>query len=412
MAVELTEDELYELSDEELEAAFRDAKAGMAELDEDVDNDVIEEGAVEDDDVDTTEEYNEYEDEVADDDEEVEGEDDEAEQPGDDEDSDDQDENEDDIEDEEEPSEEPDEDEEDNSDADEDESEPEPEVKKYKYKANGQDFEFTEDEIKDQFGKIFGMSMNYTQKMQEIAPWRKTISALKDNDLGHDDVNLMIDVMKGNKEAIAEVVKRNGIDIMDLDSSEERTYAPSNYGRSEQELAIDDVIGSIEKDQEFAVTQHVVDRQWDSRSREMLAKQPQMIQGLHNDVKSGVYDAVSPIAMKLKVLDGGTKSDLEYYIEAGEQYYEGIRKQESIDAAREEARAEAKAAEAERVKAEQEKVNAIKQKKASNKATQKAANKRRAAAPTKKAAGKKDVIDYLDDESFIEWEKEYKRKYG
>lgn len=402
-----TEDTLYEMSDEELEAAFKDAKAGIAELDEDNTDDGADEVEEVDEDLDSDEEDETEDDDidnedVEDNDEEYE--DEESEQPDNDEDS----ENEEDEEaTEEETAEDLDEDTEDNLDAEEDESQEAVEPTVHRYKANGQDFEFTDDEIKEQFGKVFGQSMNYTQKMQEIAPWRKTISALQDNDLSHDDVNLMIDVLKGDKDAIASVVQKAGIDMMELDTEKEVAYSPREYGRSEQELAIDEVIGSISKDQEYSITQHVVDKAWDDRSRQELAKNPKMIQGLHNDIKAGVYDSVSPMAMKLKVLDGGTKSDIEYYMEAGSKYYANLQANEEAKVAQA-ATLKAQEEEVETAKAEEAKaVQEVKQRKVKQKQIKKAAVSRKAAATPKKVSGKKGVIDYLDEseEAFDDWYK-------
>ena len=403
MGDEITDDALYDMSDEELEAAFNAAKAGVEEVDDAVDSEDEDLGS--DEELDDGVEEVEDEEELDTEDEEVD-EDAEAEQPEDDEDSDEDAGEDDEEEDDEESDEDLDEGEEDTPDEDEAEAEeekPDQAPVKRVYKANGTEFEFTDEEALEQFGKVFGQAANYTQKMQAIAEWRPVLSALKDNGMSQDDVNLMIDVMKGDKDAIAAVVKKAGIDVMDLETEGEQVYVPKNYGKSEQELAIDDVISTIEKDQEFAVTSHVVDRQWDSGSRKALAENPQMIAGLHNDVKSGVYDKVSPMAMKLKVLDGGSKSDLEYYIEAGAQYYQGIEAQKADESAREEAQAKA-AADAQK---EQERIAAVKQKKATTTVVKKAANKRKAAAPTKKAAGKKDVVDYLDDsdEAFDDWYK-------
>lgn len=291
--------------------------------------------------------------------------------------------------------------------------EPEPkaeEVKpeKFTYKANGQSFEFTMDEIKEQFGKVFGQSMNYTQKMQEIAPWKRTISALKDNGYTHDDVNLMIDALKGDKDAVTAIVKKAGVDSVELDTERELDYTPNNYGKSETELALDDVISTISRDEEFKTTQFVVDSQWDNTSRTKLASKPELVGLLHEDIKSGVFDEVSPLMLKKKVLDGGKKSDLEYYIEAGLEYTQNknlLAEQEEL-----------KAKEAQRLAAEEEArkkaiadAKAREQKKIADSAT---AQKRRAASPTSKAGGRKNVIDYLEDsdEGFEQWYAELQAK--
>jgi hypothetical protein len=57
------------------------------------------------------------------------------------------------------------------------------EVVKRKFKANGQDFEFSDAEIMDQFEGVFGKAMDYTQKMQKMAPYRKMISALEEESI-------------------------------------------------------------------------------------------------------------------------------------------------------------------------------------------------------------------------------------
>jgi len=261
----------------------------------------------------------------------------------------------------------------------------EPEAKVHKFKANGQEFEFTEQEIIESFGKVFGQSLDYTKKTQEIAPWRKTISALKEENISQDDLNLMIDVLKGDKDAFTAVAKRVGIDTLELDMESDKQYVPNQYGKDETTLAIEEVVSQISRDPEYRQTQYVVDEQWDMKSRQVLAENPQMIAGLHQDIKDGIYEKVAPMAIKAKMLDGGSKSDLEYYIEAGKQFYSAP-----------EVETETKAA----VEAEQER-------QAKQAAIQKNATKKKAASLPKSKAGKKDVIDYLDesDEAYDEWYK-------
>ena len=295
------EDALYDMSDDELEAAFKAAKAGM-QTDE-----------VEDDEAEEFDDDTEQPDEVEEDSDEVEsnkGNEEVVEEAGD-------------------GSEEPDEVEADKPEEADEIADKEPKIAKYKVKANGTELELTNDELL----QLAPKALNYTQKMQEIAPWRKSISALKDNGMTHDDVNLMIDIMKGDKDAIAEIVKRHKIDTLDLDV-EESKYRPKDYGKDEHELALEDVVNTIKKDPEFKVTQYVVDDAWDVKSRGELAKNPSMIEGLHIDIKNGTFDKVNPIALKLKALDGGRKTDLDYYLEAGSQHYAELRRVQEVEASR------------------------------------------------------------------------------
>lgn len=392
---EYSEEDLFDMSDEQLEQAFKEAKAQESSPDTEIEEQ--EEEVIEDEAADTEEEFDETVEET--DSDEVDDED--TEQPDDDEDSDDNSDEDEEEDDSEEDSEDKESDEEPTEEEDADKSK-EQEVQKYKFKANGQEFEFTEKEIREQFPKVFGQAMDYTKKMQKIKPYRGMIASIEEQNLTQDDLNLAIDVLKGDKDAMAAVLKRTGVDALDLETDSERNYQPNNYGRNETELAIQDVVSEISNDAEYTMTHHVIDKQWDDKSRETFVSNPQLIKELHTDVKNGVYDKVSPIATKLKVVDGGRKSDIEYYVEAGQKYYADLQAENS------KTNEEAKLA-AERQKLEQErtKLEEAKKQTAKRKATVNASKKRKAAAPTKSRVKKDSAIDYLDDsdEAFEEWYK-------
>lgn len=275
------------------------------------------------------------------------------------------------------------------------------EVQKFKFKANGRDFELTEQEMKEQFPKIFGQAMDYTKKTQALKPWRQTIDALESAKVTHNDISLMIDVLRGDKQAIAEVIKRTGVDALDIDT-ENSKYEPKSYGRDETTLAVQDVIDTISSDREYEITKRILSKEWDDKSFGEFTKNPEMIKELHIDVKSGRYDQVQPIAEKLKVFDRGRKTDLEYYLDAARELavteQAENQRQAAIEAQRQQAEARAqRQAEIERVKATQQ---------ARVKTTEKV-EQRKAAAPIKAVAGPKKVVDYLDDsdEAYEEWYK-------
>jgi len=267
------------------------------------------------------------------------------------------------------------------------------EIAKRIFKANGQEFEFTQDEIMDQFEVVFGQAMNYTQKMQQIAPYRKMISALESEGVSSEQLNVAIDALKGNKQALQALLDANKIDPFDLTDEDEQKdpYRPTDYGKNEVQLGIEDVANAISKDPEYQITVDVIDRQWDQGSRQAFATNPQLIQGLHNDIKSGVYDKVAPAAMKMKVMDGNAKSDIEYYMLAGQQI---AQEQQNV---------------ATQAASTVNQVNSQAQAAEDNfdQASSEASNKR-AASPTRtRADANKGVVDYLDDndEDFDAWYK-------
>ena len=369
-----TDEELYSMSDEELAAAFKDAKSDYTDesvedsveeaeyVEQPVDDEESDDDASADDEVE--EEANE-ETEATDDGEPDEGTDDQA------------------------------------DDTTEVEDKTAKDVQPvtnqpYVFKANGKEYSFSEDEVKAQFPKIFGQAMDYTKKMQAMKPWRKTIDAMEQAKLSHNDVNLMIDVLKGDKDAIAEVIKRTGVDALELDT-EDSKYVAKDYGRDDATLALRDVIDEISGDPEYETTHKILANEWDDTSWKRLSSDPEMIKLLHIDVKNGMFQRLQPIADKLKTYDRGSKSDLEYYGEAARQYaYETQQAQRATD---ERNIIEARTRELNAVRANQQKVVNTKE----------AAQARKAATPVKKTAGVKKVVDYLDD-SDEEYDKWYKEK--
>ena len=384
----MTEERLYSLSDEELEKAFLDAKENeqYAEADEPIqeseevyedeeieimeqpgeDEDSIEEGATSTDEVET--ETESTADTTKPDKEVVEGDEDPIE---------------------------------DDNLEDEIVDEAQKEHQELAFKANGREYKFTQDEIMAQFPKIFGQAMDYTKKTQAMKPWRKTIDAIEEAKLGHDEINLMIDVMKGNKEAIAEVLKRTGVDSLEIDT-ENSKYTPNDYGRDDKALAIKDIIEEISVDREYETTHKVLSREWDEKSFNKMTDNPELIRLLHNDVKSGTFDKVQAVAEKIKVFDRGLKTDLEYYelasMEIAQQYQEEQRRAYEVERQRADREARlTKQAEIERVRKTQERQKEVEVK----------AVERKAATPTSRKAVSSKVVDYLDDsdEAFEDWYK-------
>lgn len=413
----MREEDLWDMSDDELEAAFKEAQAQEQSPETDLEAEEA-----------PTEEFDESETSMEDTDEEVDldneestdeeiddgpeqSEDEESDDSGHDtsEESDTEEvDDEDESDDEEEAPDEDSEAEEDpgSEDTDEEKEDKQP-AQTYKFKANGKDYEFSSDEIVDQFPRIFGQAMDYTKKMQTIKPWRKTIDAIEGAELSHEDVSLMIDVLKGDKDAITEVLKRTGTDTLELDTEADSNYVAKDYGRDDSALAIKDIVEDISRDQEYATTHNILSKEWDDKSWNTMAQNPEMIRLLHSDVKSGMYQTLQPLAEKLKVFDGGSKSDLDYYKEAAQQHFNKVAEQEAYDKQQADQQA-ARQAEQEAKDAEQARLAKAKAESKARKATKQASAKRKAAAPTKNAVASRDVVDYLDasDEDFDDW---YKR---
>lgn len=204
-------------------------------------------------------------------------------------------------------------------------TEEEPTSQRYKVKANGMEYDFDVDELL----KLAPKALDYTKKTQYIAPYRKVISAMEDNGISQEDINLFIDMKKGDKNAIAKFLDTTQIDSFDLPSKEEINYTPNNYTK---ELApVDELLNSIGSERVYTKTSNAI-KSFDKASIDMLNNTPEYLQGLQEDIDSGIYDAVMPNAHKMAVLDNFRKPMLAYYAEAGQEYYESLAKQAQSEA--------------------------------------------------------------------------------
>lgn len=253
-------------------------------------------------------------------------------------------------------------------------------VPTFRLKADGTEFDLTEDELK----QLASKGMNYTKKMQDIKEYREHVSAIKEAALSKDDINLMIDVLKGDKDALATVMKRTGVDALDVDV-ENSTYVPKNYGRNEVELDIEEVVETISRDPEYVTTKHIISSNWDKQSQMEFVKDPIKIKKLHEDVKTGIFDQVVPMMLKKKALDGARKSDIEYYIDAGTEYYQN-KAREAYHAS---------VIEAEKAK-KQADIKAVKEQEVKRSVVSETASKRKAATMTKPKTAKRSIDDYFN----------------
>ena len=121
----------------------------------------------------------------------------------------------------------------------------------YKIKANGKEFEMTLDELKQTASK----GMDYLKKTTALKPYRTMIAAMEENKVSPEDINLLIDLKKGNKEAIAKLIKENEVDVYDL--PEANDYKPQEYRQSETALEMKEVLSTISKDAEFSRTSEI-----------------------------------------------------------------------------------------------------------------------------------------------------------
>lgn len=169
----------------------------------------------------------------------------------------------------------------------------------------------------DEVYQMASMGYNYKKKMADIAPYRRAVSAMKEHGLTDTDIALLVDIKKGDKGAIAQVMKDSKVDPLEFDASE-HDYQAKVYGDDEQVSTLKEIEKEISSDPEYSKTVNVVNKLWDKESQKTLSERPELIKGLHQDIKDGIYEKVAPEAARLEFLDSGNKSKLEYYVQAAQ----------------------------------------------------------------------------------------------
>lgn len=154
------------------------------------------------------------------------------------------------------------------------------------FKANGK--EITPRTVEDIIS-LMQMGANYTKKMQLLAPMKKAMESLNKAEIDEENLNFLIDVHKGDKEAIKKLLKQHNIDPIDLDL-EATNYKPNQNIVSDSEVEFADTMRDIKNS--LPKIQDIMNNQWDAKSRSQLLRDPTLLRALHEEIEMGRFDEV------------------------------------------------------------------------------------------------------------------------
>lgn len=178
------------------------------------------------------------------------------------------------------------------------------------FKANGKEIKL---ENIDEAITLMQKGANYVKKMQAIQPNLKILRMLESNGiLDEDKLNRFIDMTKGNKEAFAQFAKESGIDPLDIDTEKAVEYKAGNHRVSDAEIGLQSIledVSSTDYGQELVIE---MNHSWDDASKREVFKEPELIQVLANQKKSGIYDQIAGEVERFKVLGHPQISKLSF----------------------------------------------------------------------------------------------------
>ena len=158
------------------------------------------------------------------------------------------------------------------------------------FKADGKDFSIRspEDAI-----RLMQQGVNYSRRMQEIKPMKQLNRMLQDQELNDPEkINFLIDLSKGDRGAITQLLKSHKIDPMDLDIEKDSGYQANNYQGNSQDNEFRDALDTALSSPEGKALVSHIHEDWDSVSKIRLREDPSILGTLQGFKVNGVYDKV------------------------------------------------------------------------------------------------------------------------
>ena len=168
------------------------------------------------------------------------------------------------------------------------------------FKANGKTIELKSPE---EVLQLMQMGANYTKKMQSIAPYRKTLLMLENNNLLNEDkLSFLIDLDKKNPEAIKKLLRDSNIDPLEIDTSIEPAYKAGTNKVSDAEANFMSVLSDLKTQETGMATIRTINDTWDEQSKDLLWNDPSIMNTIHQQMNNGAYQLIVDEMERRKML--------------------------------------------------------------------------------------------------------------
>jgi len=156
----------------------------------------------------------------------------------------------------------------------------------------------------------------YKQYKDDIA----VLEGIKEEGLSTEDLYLLVEAKKGNKQALAKLLKDSGVDPLDLDNDEDvENYKPSEYKVDPNYVETKAIISELQKDETvYNQFENLLMKDFDDEARRKAFNDPSMLEFIGETVKAGIFEQLAPKYMKNKLLGKGNA--LEAYIAAYDEF--------------------------------------------------------------------------------------------
>lgn len=157
-------------------------------------------------------------------------------------------------------------------------------------RANGKDIELRSH---DELVQLAQQGANYTRKMQQMAPHRKTIQMLENNDLlDPTKLGFLIDLNRRDPAAIQKLLKEAEINPLDIDVEADSTYKAGAHTVTDEQANFKEALDDARSTETGMAVLQSIDSQWDQASKEQVFKQPGIIATMVSQQEAGVYPRI------------------------------------------------------------------------------------------------------------------------
>lgn len=145
--------------------------------------------------------------------------------------------------------------------------------------------------------------LNYTNKSTELAPLRKIADYAKQHNIGIDDLEVLADIRNGNKDALASMAKKYGVDVYDIDT--EADYKPSADVKHVEVSYADEVAMEMQQSPEVFEAVRGTLSTIPRNVAEHIVSDGNLLSAFRDDVSTGIAQKVIPEAVKRASIYGG-----------------------------------------------------------------------------------------------------------
>lgn len=160
--------------------------------------------------------------------------------------------------------------------------------------------------------RLMQMGSNYSRKMAELKPAKEAKAMLEANGLTTDTLNFLIDINKGDKDAIQKLLKDHKIDPLDFDSEKEIQYQSKDYTPDLDGMNFKEAISTTMEQEGGRKLINTIHSDWDDSSKELLKKDTSILRKVLDDQQDGVYDKVNA-EREYQVRMGYLPADVPFY---------------------------------------------------------------------------------------------------